>query len=80
MVVTGPRGRFQTVDTAVAHRRRGICTRLVVEAAQRTAAAYAVEHFVICADPEYHALGLYESLGFFAVERVTGALLRGTSS
>ena len=80
IVVTGSRARYQTVDTAPAHRRRGICSRLVVEAAQRTAAAQPVEHFVICADPDYHALGLYESLGFRAVERVTGALLRGSSS
>jgi ribosomal protein S18 acetylase RimI-like enzyme len=80
IVVTGPRARFQTVDTAAAHRRRGVCSRLVVEAAQRTADAHPVEHFVICADPDYHALGLYESLGFVAVERVTGALRRGSSS
>ena len=31
---------------------------------------------MICADPDYHALGLYESLGFVAVERVAGVLLR----
>lgn len=80
IVVTDRRGRFQTVDTAAAHRRRGICSRLVIEAAQRTAALHPVQRFVICADPEYHALGLYEDLGFCAAERVTGALLRGKSS
>jgi ribosomal protein S18 acetylase RimI-like enzyme len=80
IVVTGTRARFQTVDTAERHRRHGICSRLVVEAAQRTVASDPVEHFVICADPDYHALGLYESLGFFAVERVTGVLRRGSNS
>ena len=65
------RGRFQAVDTAAAHRRRGICSRLLVEAARRSGA----ERLVICADPGYHALGLYESLGFRAAERVAGVCL-----
>jgi ribosomal protein S18 acetylase RimI-like enzyme len=64
VVVTGGRGRFQAVDTAVAHRRCGICSRLVVEAAQRAVADYGAERLVIVADVGYHALGLYESLGF----------------
>ena len=48
----------------------------MVEAAAATAARHPVERFVICADPGYHALGLYESLGFRAVEHVAAALLR----
>ena len=32
--------------------------------------------FVIGADPHYHALVLYESLGFKPVERVAGAYLQ----
>ncbi len=72
VVVTGSRARYQSVDTAFAHRRRGICSRLVVEAAHRIAAEHATKHFVIAADPGYHALGLYESLGFEPRERVTG--------
>lgn len=72
VVVTGGRGRYQAVDTAEKHRRRGICSRLVVEAARHSAAALAAERFVIAADPGYHALGLYESLGFERAERVAG--------
>jgi ribosomal protein S18 acetylase RimI-like enzyme len=72
VVVTGERGRFQAVDTAEAYRRRGICSRLVVEAAHRTAETYGAERFVIVADAGYHALGLYESLGFSRVEHVFG--------
>jgi ribosomal protein S18 acetylase RimI-like enzyme len=72
VVVTGGRGRFQVVDTALAYRRRGICSRLVVEAAQRSAELYGAERFVIAADPGYHALGLYESLGFERAEHVVG--------
>jgi len=72
VVVTGGRGRFQAVDTAAAHRRKGICSRLVVEAANRAARLHGADRFVIAADPGYHALGLYESLGFRRTERVAG--------
>jgi ribosomal protein S18 acetylase RimI-like enzyme len=72
VVVTAGRGRYQAVDTAEAHRRRGICSRLVVEAARASARDYGAEQLVICADPEYHALGLYESLGFAPAERAAG--------
>jgi hypothetical protein len=68
VVLTGARGRFQAVDTAQAHRRRGICSRLVVQASQMSGAG----RLVICADPDYHALGLYESFGFRRAERVAG--------
>jgi ribosomal protein S18 acetylase RimI-like enzyme len=72
VVVTGARARFQSVDTAAAFRRRGICSRLVVAAAHRTAEQRRVQQFVIAADACYHALGLYESLGFRRTERVCG--------
>ncbi|MGH2914375.1 MAG: GNAT family N-acetyltransferase [Solirubrobacteraceae bacterium] len=76
VVVTGGRGRFQTVVTATAHRRRGICTRLVADAARRAAATYGAQALVIAADLDYHALGIYESLGFTRAEQVTGAVRR----
>ena len=72
VVVTAGRARFQAVDTAEAHRRRGVCSRLVVEAGSRAAAGHGAERFVIVADPGYHALGLYESLGFRRREHVAG--------
>ncbi len=72
IVVTAGRGRFQVVDTALAFRRRGICSRLVVEAARHSAEAHGAERFVIVADLGYHALGLYESLGFERREHVVG--------
>jgi ribosomal protein S18 acetylase RimI-like enzyme len=77
IVVTAERGRFQAVDTAAAYRRRGISSRLVVEAAGR-AANRGAKRFVIAAEPDYHALGLYESLGFQRVERVAGVCRRPT--
>lgn len=72
VVVTAGRGRFQMVDTALTHRRRGICSRLVVEAARRASLDYGAKRFVIVADVGYHALELYESLGFRRAERVVG--------
>jgi ribosomal protein S18 acetylase RimI-like enzyme len=75
VVVTAGRGRFQAVDTALAHRRRGISSRLVVEAARRASADYGAEQLVIVADAEYHALGLYESLGFERAEHVFGVCI-----
>lgn len=72
LVVTGERGRFQAVDTAEAYRRRGICSRLVVEAGRHGTEYFGAAKLVIVADPEYHALGLYESLGFRGTEHVWG--------
>jgi ribosomal protein S18 acetylase RimI-like enzyme len=70
VAVTNGRGRFQVVDTALAYRRRGVCSRLVVEASRHAAEHYGAERFVIVADADYHALGLYESLGFERREHV----------
>jgi ribosomal protein S18 acetylase RimI-like enzyme len=75
IVVTAGRGRFQVVDTALAYRRQGICSRLVVEAARHSAEAHRAERFVIVADANYHALGLYESLGFDRREHAFGVCL-----
>jgi GNAT superfamily N-acetyltransferase len=78
IVVTGGRGararraRFQAVDTALSHRGRGICSRLLVDAARHAVATYGAEWLVIVADPDYHAAGIYESVGFRPVERVCG--------
>ncbi|MFZ1996453.1 MAG: GNAT family N-acetyltransferase, partial [Solirubrobacteraceae bacterium] len=70
IVVTGGRARYQAVDTAIAHRRRGICSRLLVDAARHAVATYRATRLVIVADPGYHAAGIYESVGFRPVERV----------
>jgi ribosomal protein S18 acetylase RimI-like enzyme len=69
VVVTGSRARFQQVDTAPQRRRRGICRRLVAEAAAHAAAHHELEALVIVADAGYHALGIYESLGFTVRDR-----------
>ena len=76
IVVTDGRARYQVVDTAEAWRRRGVASRLLVDAAAHAAATFGAERFVIVADAHYHALALYESLGFAAVERTAGVLRR----
>jgi ribosomal protein S18 acetylase RimI-like enzyme len=76
IIVTGARARYQQVDTRASHRRRGIASRLVSEAARLTSEAHPeVTHFVIVADPDYHAINIYRSLGFSERERVCGACL-----
>jgi GNAT superfamily N-acetyltransferase len=75
IVVTAGRARYQHVDTVESHRRRGIASRLVVEAARLSSEAHQIDHFVIAADPAYHALGLYRSVGFEPVEAVSALQL-----
>lgn len=79
LVVKEGVGRFQTVDTAEAFRRRGICSRLVVEAARDAEARFGATRFVIVADVHYHALGLYESLGFQRTEHSVAVFRRPDS-
>jgi ribosomal protein S18 acetylase RimI-like enzyme len=76
IVVTRGRGRFQVVETAPGHRRKGIASRLLVDAADHAAGTFGADRFVIVADVNYHALGLYESLGFARAEHVIGVVRR----
>lgn len=69
VVVTHGRARFQAVDTAEPYRRRGIASRLVTEAGRVAVARFGADQLVIGADAEYHAMPLYESLGFTIRER-----------
>ena len=80
VVVTERRARYQAVDTAEAFRRRGIARRLVVDAARDALSKHPIDHFVIAADPDYHAIGIYEGVGFERVELVTGALRKPEGS
>jgi len=54
------------------YRRRGIASRLLVDVAADAARAYGAKQLVIVADAAYHAVGLYESLGFERTERAFG--------
>lgn len=63
--------RYQSVETDAAHRRQGICARLLVESSRLLAQEEGVERLenhVIVADPEGPATGVYGSVGFETTE------------
>ncbi|HET9074803.1 MAG TPA: GNAT family N-acetyltransferase, partial [Solirubrobacteraceae bacterium] len=76
VIVTDGRARYQAVDVAVSHRRRGIASHLVCAAAEMISAEWPVRQFVIAAVPDDPALGLYEALGFQRAETVHGVFRR----
>jgi GNAT superfamily N-acetyltransferase len=55
--------RFQSVETHPDARRRGLASALVHHAG-KAALDRGAKRLVIVADPEYHAIGIYRSLGF----------------
>jgi ribosomal protein S18 acetylase RimI-like enzyme len=55
--------RFQSVATHANHLRQGFCQTLVYEVSKQ-ALADGIETLVMCADPEYYAIKIYESVGF----------------
>ena len=78
VVVTETRARYQAVDTLEEFRGQGVARRLVYDAARHACSKHEIDHFVIAADPDYHAIGIYEGLGFERVELVVGATLKPT--
>jgi len=72
-------GRFQGVETRPGYRRRGICGTLVYEVSRVGLETLGAETLVMVADPEYHAAGIYESVGFRPTERVAGIELAHTA-
>jgi ribosomal protein S18 acetylase RimI-like enzyme len=57
-------GRFQSVGTHPDFRRRGICGRLVYEASTHGFMKWNLGTLVMVAADDYHAAGIYESVGF----------------
>ncbi len=57
-------GRFQTVSTHPDFQRRGFCQTLVYLSSLKALNSGHVEELVMCADPDYHAIKIYESVGF----------------
>lgn len=64
----GGLGRYQNVDTHPGFRRRGLARSLVHVAGRHALASFGVDVLVITADPGYHAIAIYRSLGFTASE------------
>lgn len=57
-------GRFQIVCTDPAYRRQRLCGTLVYKSAQHILDNGLVKTLVMCADPDYYAIKVYESVGF----------------
>ncbi|MGL4610947.1 MAG: GNAT family N-acetyltransferase [Trueperaceae bacterium] len=62
-------GRFQIVDTHPDFRRRGLAGTLVYHAANKGFETMGAKTLVMCADPDYVAVNIYESVGFKVVEQ-----------
>src|SRR5439155_12682214 len=56
--------RFQNVGTLVAHRRRGLAGLLLASAGALAVERWSARAFVIVADPDGPAIGLYRRVGF----------------
>jgi len=61
--------RYQNVETHADHRRQGFASRLLYESSVWARDALGVDTVVIVADPAYHAIDVYRSLGFEEIER-----------
>lgn len=61
-------GRFQSIVTRDDRRNRRVCRTLLTEVVKRAAGAR--DRLVIVADEAYHAIRLYESLGFVREGRI----------
>jgi ribosomal protein S18 acetylase RimI-like enzyme len=57
-------GRFQLVSTDPKFQRQGCCQTLVYISSQLALGSGQIENLVMCADPDYHAIKIYESVGF----------------
>lgn len=69
-------GRFQSVGTDPAHRRRGVCGTLVYQAAHHAQEHLGAERLVIVADPDDQAARVYQSVGFAPLEPLFGVCRR----
>jgi ribosomal protein S18 acetylase RimI-like enzyme len=69
LVPLGTRARYQDVQTAISHRKRGIASALLATAARASEAT----ELVIVAEPNSAAARVYERVGFRTIERVGSA-------
>ncbi len=60
--------RYQNVGTHPEYRNLGICKNLVFEAGKTMLSKNKVDSLIIEADPDYHAIKVYESVGFKKLE------------
>jgi len=65
-------GRFQSVETHPAYRRRGLCGTLVYRTARIGLREMGAQTLVMVADPGYVAIRIYASVGFRVSEPMWG--------
>ena len=65
-------GRFQSVCTSPHYRRQGLCGTLVYLSALHAFDVMGAKDLVMCADPDYYAIKIYESVGFKKVQTEHG--------
>lgn len=75
LVPLGDVARYQDVQTAATHRKRGIASALLGEAA----AAVPARRYIIVADPESDASRIYTRAGFTVIERMVSAFSAPTA-
>ena len=79
LVELGTLARFQDVQTAPSHRRRGLAGALLATAA-RPAIGRGVDQLVILAEADSPAIRVYERVGFRPIERInTARIVRGAT-
>ncbi len=71
LVALGDRARYQDVQTAATHRKRGVASALLVAAAN--ALLPSVSTLIIVAEPDSAAQRVYTRAGFVVFERVVAA-------
>lgn len=65
-------GRFQMVATHPSYRRLGLAGTLVYHASQKGFEEMGAETLVMCADPDYVAIKIYESVGYRTTDSMVG--------
>ena len=65
-------GSFEQVGTHPDFQRQGICSTMVFRAAEYAFQHMGIHTLALAADEDYHAVKIYESVGFKVVERQVG--------
>lgn len=62
--------RFNSISTHSLYRRRGACSTLVYKVSKDLLEQFPAKKLVMQADEDYHAAGIYESIGFVQTDKV----------
>lgn len=71
--------RFNSISTHSLYRRQGACSTLVYKVSKSLLEQFPLKKLVMQADEDYHAAGIYESIGFNQTDKVICLEWRDTS-